>query len=235
MDEIDKQSSPEHLPRLWMRGILVVLGMIACVGLIWGAWLLEESAKTTKTTVSASGADDQRFVVEMKEEVGETVFIQCSEDRFEEAFQQFRESLDIMDTPLSVLGGPMIIAMAATEIPEDMEPAQRALIEVLKRYSPSRIILLAHDECLVYDTVAAWNNSLTEVRKHQLNDLFKAYQTIKEWLPRAKIEMYYAVKDGNRLTFNPLSPFSDIGPSLFKHDLRITEPPKPLDTSQEKE
>lgn len=180
-------------------GLLVVLTV---GGVIFGAWRLEEYSKQIKTVV-VEQPGGHMFVVELEEKDGGTVFIQCDEDEFEEAFTQFRRFLNIEGPPLSVPGGPMILAQAPTKLVKDLQPAQRALIEILRRHSPRRIILLAHSDCLLYDTMAAWQDQLSSVKGRQFDDLRQAVSAIKTWLPKSEVQVYYALKDGKVLKFNP--------------------------------
>lgn len=180
---------------------LIVIGAIG--GLIGGAWYLENYSKRIKTVVVERPGGDL-FVIESEERKGSTVFIQCDEDEFEDAFKAFRRFLDVEGPPLTIPGGPMLIARAPTEVPNELKPAQRATIEILKRHAPTRIILLAHSDCLLYDTVAAWHNELGRVKEKQFEDLRRAVAALKLWLPNTKVEVYYALRDGKRLRFNPV-------------------------------
>lgn len=181
--------------------VILVFGVLAAM--IYTAFFLEDAKKGVTTRSVEEGADP-RFAVEFHEREGDTVFVQCSEEHFGDAFAKFRDHLDVDGPPVSIPGGPLVIALAETEIPENLKPAQRAAIEILKRHSPSRIILVAHTECLLYDTIAAWNDHLDEVTKRQIEDLDRATRVLREWFPKATVEAYYASKEGGQLVFNPI-------------------------------
>jgi len=86
-------------------------------------------------------------------------------------------------------------------VAEELQPAKRAAIEYLKRHAPRRVILVAHSECLLYDTIAAWQDDLDAVKRRQHEHLVAARDAIRKWFPTTEVELYYADKDGNRLTF----------------------------------
>lgn len=182
--------------------VILVGGALAA--LIYMALLLEDTKKGVTTKSVEEGADP-RFAVEFHEREGDAAFVQCSEDHFGDAFAKFRNHLDVDGPPVSIPGGPMVIALAEGELPDNLKPAQRAAIEILKRHSPSRIVLVGHTECLLYDTIAAWHDNLDEVTKRQVEDLDRAARVLHEWFPKAKIEVYYASKEGGRLIFNPIT------------------------------
>lgn len=200
---------------------VVVFVSLALGGLIGGSWWLEDYSKRINTVV-VEQPGGHLFIVEVEEKEGGTVFIQCDEDEFEDAFKQFRRFLNVKEPPLAVPGGPMVIAHAPAEVSKKLQPAQRALIEVLKRHSPRRIILLAHSDCLLYDTVAAWQNELNDVKRRQFEDLRRAVEALRKWFPKSEVQVYYALKDGKKLIFNPADLEHIAGPP--EQRLILTQP-----------
>src|SRR3989344_7554565 len=99
-----------------MKTLLIALGSLALIGaMIYGAWVLEESSKAVKTVV-VEQPGNHLFVVQVDEGEGETVLVQCNEDRFEETFSRFAKFLGVESTPLNVIGGPMIVAHLPSEV-----------------------------------------------------------------------------------------------------------------------
>lgn len=194
--------------------VILVLG-----GFIWGSYWLEDYSKRIKTVVIERPGRDL-FEIEFEEQEGPTVFVQCDEDEFEEGFREFRRFLHIKEPPLTIPGGPMLLAQLPTQVSEDLKPVQRTAIELLKRYSPSRIILLAHSDCLLYDTVAAWQNELDAVKDKQFEDMERAVAAIRRWLPNTKVEVYYAFRDGKRLRFNPVDLTPHAGTEVVPFEVR---------------
>ena len=181
---------------------LTLLFALATAGAIWIAWELEERKKPVRTRVVGE-TEQGEFVVEMEEQESFDLIVHCDEERFEDAFEEFTEFMDLESPypPLRVPGGPMVIALADLELAEELQPAKRAAIEYLKRHAPRRVILVAHSECLLYDTIAAWQDDLDSVKRRQHEHLVAAQDAIHKWFPATEVELYYANKDGNRLTF----------------------------------
>jgi len=182
--------------------VLTLLFAVATAGAIWIAWELEERQKPVRTRVVGE-TEQGEFVVEMEEQESFDLIVHCDEERFEDAFEEFTEHVDLESPypPLRVPGGPMVIALADLELAEELQPVKRAAIEYLKRHAPRRVILVAHSECLLYDTIAAWQDDLDSVKRRQHEHLIAARDAIHKWFPATEVELYYADKDGNRLTF----------------------------------
>ena len=96
----------------------------------------------------------------------------------------------------------MVLALADIDLPSALEPAQRALRKVLERYSPSRVVLVGHSECLIYDTVGAWTDRPERIRALQEEHLSAARDALSAWFPRTGVELYYAQMTGGRLEFH---------------------------------
>lgn len=188
-----------------MKTVIIAVLALALVGaILWGSWAYEESKKPIKTVVLKSPTNDL-FVVTVKHKEGDDILIQCDEDDFQEAFEKFRNFLGVKVEPIEVPGGAMFFAIPPTEVPEKFEPAKRAVIEFLKWHSPRKVILIAHSECLLYDVFGAWQNRADEVENRQRADLERARDVIRTWFPKTEsIEIYYALKRGDTLAFNPL-------------------------------
>jgi len=187
----------------WQKLTLAtVVFAVVAAGAIWIAWELEESRKPVRTRVI--GEDDSGgFVVEMEEQEHYDLIVHCDEEKYKDAFEKFTDHAEVDPTypALRVPGGPMVIALADFELPEDLQPVKRATIEYLKQHAPRRVVLVAHSECLLYDTIAAWRDNLDEVKQHQHEHLVAARAAIKRWFPDTEVELFYADRAGNRLTF----------------------------------
>jgi hypothetical protein len=200
---------------------LLIAGVTA--GAIWIAWELEERKKPVRTRVVGE-TEQGEFVVELEEQESFDLIVHCDEERFEEAFEEFTEHVDVESPypPLRVPGGPMVIAMADLELPEDLQPAKRAAVEYLRRHAPRRVILVAHGECLLYDTIAAWQDDLDAVKRRQHEHLVAARDVIRNWFPATEVELYYADKVGNRMTFYRMA--EELPLSIEFGDSMETEP-----------
>lgn len=186
------------------RTMLGVVAVLCILGV--GAWFLESARNRPPGTTVVTEDGKEYFVVELPEQKGSDIVIQCDESEFQEAFRQFRDHLGIKAEPLALPGGALAIGATAEhgETPEALAPAARSAVEILKRHSPTRVVLLTHDDCLYYDTIAAWRDQLDHVRFAQGRHLRLAKETILKWLPKAKVEAYFARREGKRLIFESI-------------------------------
>ena len=191
----------------WRKLTLFTVLFIAVTTLvIWVAWQAEEARLPVQTRIVGE-TDDGNFVVEMREKESYDLIVHCNEEKFQKAFEAFSANTKVVSPypPLRVPGGPMVIALADVELSETLQPAKRTAIEFLKRHAPRRVILVAHSECLLYDSIAAWQDHLDEVKRKQHEHLIMARDAITRWLPNTEVEIYYADKDGDRLTFHRMT------------------------------
>jgi hypothetical protein len=182
--------------------LLLVLAILASlVWILYAASELDDQQRPTKST--AVGHKDL-FVVEVREEDRPVIVIECDEGVNGDANARFREYLGVSGPPISIPGGPLLLAKAASELSDEHGGIARSAIELLKRYSPERVILISHSECLLYDVGGAYLGQPEMVPLAQRLDLIKAANFIKDWLPKSKVEVYYAYKDGRFVKFNPV-------------------------------
>lgn len=187
-------------PTLWILGGLLLAGAV-----LWTAWRLDEMERPTRAPAPADGAGrGDFFVVEVKEEPRPVIVIECEEGVQADANARFREFLGISSPPLAIPGGPMLLARLPEELSEEQGPVARSAVEVLKRWSPRKVVLVAHSECLLYDVAGAWEGQPGLVPVAQAADLQRAAKHLRAWLPRTEVEAYFARKDGARIRFNPV-------------------------------
>ncbi len=187
------------------KRVLIVVSLLGFSAVaLYAAWQLDESKQLVQTDVLESSRAEGRLVVEMRERTGDDFIVICPEERFQKAFAELKTFVDVSTDPLVAPGGPMILAWADFEVPENFQSAHQVLQDFLQRYSPRRVVLVSHSECLYYEGLAVWHDRLDEVKERQLQDLERARSTILRWLPDTEVEIYYADKDGNRLTFSRL-------------------------------
>jgi hypothetical protein len=185
-----------------IRSLLMasVLGLAVVIGL-WGIWVFESRS---------AGKDDANtgeFSYQLTQKPGEgpaDVIVMCDEDVMSAAGDAFAKWLKLEGIPLKAPGGVMLISrLNDVTLDSSLKPLQRALVEVLKRYSPRRVVLVAHTYCIYYDTVAAWNDDLAKVRQRQIADMRASMNVLREWFPRAEISGYLAEEDANhKLVFH---------------------------------
>lgn len=133
------------------------------------------------------------------------ILISCNEEVLEIPTSEFAKWRGLSGVPLALPGGPMTIArLDDVAFSDTIKPAQRAAVEVLKRYSPKRVVFVTHDMCLYYDTIAAWNDKLSQAHQHQASDLETAMRIAREWFPKAEVSGYNARTENNKLVFRPV-------------------------------
>jgi hypothetical protein len=188
------------------KALLVFLGAVAVLlvagAILWGASRLDERERPTEVADDGSGRPKDLFVVEVKEERRPTIVVECDEGVLADANARFRDFLGVKDPPISIPGGPMLFARLPEEWSEEHGPLARSAIEVLKRYSPEKVVLIGHSECLLYDVAGAYAGQEDFVPVAQAADLAKAAKHVRAWLPRARVEAYYGRKDGPRIRYN---------------------------------
>lgn len=185
--------------------LIIVVGLTLSASLLWGVWHLEEITAPVRTTVVESEEGEDVFTVTVHKRESRDFIIYCNEELFQEAFQEFTKHLDIDTEPLVAPGGPMILAFANVEPPEELKPAYRTVVELLRYYSPRRIVLVAHSECIFYDSISAWQNNLEDVQEKQRKHLIAAKNAMGQWFPETQVDIYYADKDGETLKFHQVN------------------------------
>ena len=175
--------------------VLVVVGGLA------GIWVFE--SRSAAKDDAASG----EFSYQLPQKANDAspdILIVCPEDVLTEPVDAFSKWLKLAGFPLKIPGGVMLLArLNDVTLDESLKPAQRAAVELLKRYSPRRVVIVAHTYCIYYDTLAAWNNNLGDVRRRQIADMRASMSVLQAWFPRAEISGYLAEEDGNhRLVFH---------------------------------
>jgi len=180
--------------------LVVIASLIGAVAaLVTAQGLREHTPDPTEL-----GEPDGTVIADLPEIDRADFIVHSTEDRFEDAYKKLGTYLKAT-YPLSVPGGPLLFALADVDLPEEMQPAKRTTVEVLKRYSPRRIILVSHQGDVWYDSIAAWNDNLAGVSERQIADLRKAGRVVKEWFPDSEVVLYYGrLENANKVRFSPL-------------------------------
>jgi len=180
-------------------GVLILVGIS---GLLYAAWSLEDSKKKVYT----QDATSPEFEYELEKNAGGGgIVITCSEDIMSKPIAAFARWLHIDGPPLQLPGGHMTLSQASgVTVPDELKAAQRVAIELLKRTSPNRIVLVAHSNCIYYDAVAAWQDNLSAVREKEVSDLKSTAKLLNEWFPKAAVELYLAEEKNGKLVFHKI-------------------------------
>lgn len=186
--------------RFLIIGTMIVLAVGAG---LWSIWLLESGSAAKE---GETGDAEFSYPLKKTGNIPADILILCPEEILAEPGEAFSKWLKLDGIPLKIPGGAMVIArLNDLTLEESLKPFQRTAVEVLKRYSPRRVVLVAHTYCIYYDTLAAWNNNLDDVRRRQIADMQAAVRVLAQWLPRAEISGFLAEEDENeRLVFHPM-------------------------------
>ncbi len=173
--------------------------------LLWGSWVFDPSSARGHESQKVDEVFSYPLPAETAVANGD-ILISCNEETLGTPISEFSKWKGLSGVPLAIPGGPLAIArLNDVAISDQIKPAQRAAIEVLKRYSPRKVVLVTHETCLYYDTIAAWNNSSPTTHQHQADDLEVAMQVMREWFPKAEVSGYNARIENNKLVFHPVS------------------------------
>ena len=139
----------------------------------------------------------------IREGDSDSLVIHCSDPRFQDAFYAFtRKELGLKRPAPIVIPGCTASFGVQGFMPKRWH-ALRGWIELMAEHNKfQRVVLINHDDCKGYSSIAKFIGGLTNVstsqRKH-LHDM--ARYIMKEYLPNARLELYQArlvQDDGNR-------------------------------------
>lgn len=184
---------------------LIIAALAAVVGILSVAWIMDPASARERAAQKA-GAEFSYKLLPNKNTAISDVLIGCSEDHLTTPNKEFAKWKGLQGTPLALPGGPLALAhLEDLQVSEQFKPAQRAAVELLKRHSPKRIVVVAHSMCLYYDTMAAWSNSLSQVRERQVTDMHRALHLLREWFPQAEVSGYMADEEDRVLFYRPVA------------------------------
>lgn len=200
MSEIKEEDEKGIVNRWPAIVFMIVMALAAIAGLIVYAQI--ESNKT-KRPVPAESGEGYLFTSKLEPRETITLVIQCDEERYQKSLNDFvtiglnEEKADVV----GVTGGPRWFVLPVhAELPSWLKPAKRVTIEFLKRYSPGKIILIAHQHCIINDVIAAWKDEKF-TKEQEIEQLKQSAEILKSWFPTSEIKMYYAEERDSKLWF----------------------------------
>jgi hypothetical protein len=133
------------------------------------------------------------------------VVVHCSDPRYQPHFQDFlRNGLGLDHYALIAVPGGSQFLTLALYLPKFSWVGWRWMKFVLDLTKPSRVILIAHDDCRWYLDMRFGHDAL-RVREKMLDDLRKVRAELAERLgPTARIETYFARLEGDSAHFEPV-------------------------------
>ena len=132
------------------------------------------------------------------------VVIHCSDPRYQPHFQDFLRSGLKLDryALVAVPGGPQCFTLAQY-LPKFAWAGWRWMKFLVNLTKPSRVILIAHDDCRWY--IENRFASASDARDRQIHDLHRAQHDITERFGAVPIEVYYATLQDGAAHFEKLS------------------------------
>lgn len=180
---------------------LVLLSMF-CAVVLWAAWYLD----TSRSTKAAKRIESKEtFVYELSKDERQEhrdVLVICDEESMDKPSDKFVEWLGLEGIPIRIPGGQLALAkLNDIGWSAELKPVQRTSIELLKRISPKRIVVVAHTKCIYYDAVAAWQDQASTVVEAESRDMLAAMNLLREWFPNAEVIGYVAYEDSSQVRF----------------------------------
>lgn len=185
------------------RQVALVAVLVAAVfaGIIW----LSSQYESGSFRKIKQNEKERTLTVELKPAERHEYIVYCNEERFRDAFKDFHQFIDAKADAVAVPGGPLVIALTDVDLGEDLQAPKRAAVEILKRHMPDRIILVAHEGCLLDDTIGAWLDDPRGVRLRQYQNLYRARTVITSWFPKTTVEIFYGENVGSdQMRFFPV-------------------------------
>src|SRR3989344_2761425 len=112
----------------------------------------------------------------LHEETNDTLVIQCSDPRFQEAFRTFiQEEFGIKTYSSIVIPGASQVLTFSDFLPNLAVSLSRQLKFLVKEQGLKRLIIITHDECLWYkDFVPTYINVKGNIKGQQIKDILES-------------------------------------------------------------
>lgn len=198
MPEIKEGDEKERV-NIWPGVVFTIVIIAVVVGLV----VYSDQSNKNKQQLSMTSNEGYLFTSEIEPRETATIVIQCDEERYQKSLNDFvakglkEEKADVV----GVTGGPRWFVLPVhAELPSWLKPAKRVTIEFLKRHSPGKIILIAHQHCIINDVIAAWKDEKF-TKEQEIEQLKQSAELLKSWFPVSEIRMYYAEERDSKLWF----------------------------------
>lgn len=127
----------------------------------------------------------------------DAVVIHCSDPRFQEAFRAFvKNELKIQHPAFIVIPGGVSSVGAELFAPKHLKTLKDQIEFMMAHSKYPRLILINHEDCKMYGKLYDLVNKKVGLHQHQIEDLKKAVELFKKYVPAANaIEIYMARLD----------------------------------------
>src|SRR6185436_19057615 len=110
---------------------------VAVAASLWGIWVFDSRGAT-----KPAAADEFVYPLDKDAKASPDPGVMCPEDALDKPGEAFTKWLKVDGIPVRIPGGPMILArLNDVTVDESLKPLQRTAVEILKRYSPKRVVL----------------------------------------------------------------------------------------------
>jgi hypothetical protein len=134
-------------------------------------------------------------------EAGTGLVVHCSDPRFQPHFHDFlRRALRLERYALLAVPGGAQFLTLVDYLPKFSWAGWRWVKFIGDIAPPSRVVLIAHDDCLWYKHVRG-RSKLGEIHAKQLEDLRRVEAGVRERFRNVAVELYFARLEGNSATF----------------------------------
>jgi hypothetical protein len=131
------------------------------------------------------------------------VVVHCSDPRYQPHFQEFlRRGLGLERYGLVAIPGGVQTLTLVDYLPKFAWSGWRWMKFMMQLTKPSRIVLLTHEDCRWY-----LDNRFVDAdraRERQLSDLRKVRSAMQERFGEVRVELYYAVLQGQVARFESM-------------------------------
>ncbi len=125
-------------------------------------------------------------------ETGTALAIHCSDPRYQPHFHEFLSTgLGLERYGLLVVPGGAQFLTLADYLPKFSWAGWRWVKFIGEIAQPSRVVLIAHDDCLWYRQVRG-RQDVAALREKQVADLRRVAEGLRERLGELPVELYYA-------------------------------------------
>lgn len=129
----------------------------------------------------------------------EVLVIHCGDYRFQVALHDFlNHTLNLASYDLMVIpGGPLALVLAEP-FPKYRWASQQWLRFFVEQHNLTRLILIQHQDCGFYKSMAEHLNfPIERLRERQLQDLRHVRESMSGELPHVAVDLYYAAWDSS--------------------------------------
>ena len=142
-----------------------------------------------------------RKVYKLDRTPAEALVIHCADPRFQTAFRRFvTEELQLKNYAPLVIGGAIHPFGAQEFFPKNLKVIWGQIKFFINEANIKRVIIINHDDCLWYKTMANFYAKLKTPLKGKL-DLAPTAKSLMQDFAGVRVDTYWAALDGDEISF----------------------------------